>query len=242
MPEKPWKLEATARLLLGILFCFSLGMVVAQAVRYWTGAGDRSIPVMMIATMSFQGAALVLLHFFLREHGVGWREAFGLQEAPRRAALVGLVMAVAALPVLWALQWAVAHLLQLVQIEPTEQQAVQALRETESHWDRLWMGVLAVVFAPVAEECLFRGVLYPLLKQRGRPRLALWGTAVLFALIHQNLAALLPLTLLAVLLTLLYEATRNLLAAIVAHSVFNAANFLLLYWLHQALGILGAAP
>ena len=37
-----------------------------------------------------------------------------------------------------------------------------------------------------------------------------------------------PLTVLAIFLTFLYETTRNLIAPILAHSLFNAANFVLL--------------
>jgi membrane protease YdiL (CAAX protease family) len=39
-----------------------------------------------------------------------------------------------------------------------------------------------------------------------------------------------PLTILAVALTLLYEATDTLVAPIVTHSLFNAANFYWLLW------------
>jgi membrane protease YdiL (CAAX protease family) len=44
-----------------------------------------------------------------------------------------------------------------------------------------------------------------------------------------NVAIFLPLLVLAVILTFLYEHTGNLLAAITAHAVFNAMNFATLY-------------
>jgi membrane protease YdiL (CAAX protease family) len=90
---------------------------------------------------------------------------------------------------------------------------------------KLVIGFLAIVVAPFVEELVFRGLIYPTLKQNGFPRLALWGTSLLFAAIHDNLMILLPLTFLAVVLTLLYEATDNLLAPMLAHSVFNCVNF-----------------
>ena len=49
------------------------------------------------------------------------------------------------------------------------------------------------------------------------------------------------LTFLAVVLTLLYEETNNLAACIVAHSLFNAANFAMLFFA-DALGKLPAHP
>jgi hypothetical protein len=83
---------------------------------------------------------------------------------------------------------------------------------------------------------LFRGVLYPWIKQAGFPRLALWGTSLTFAAIHQNLAAFLPLLVLALLFTGLYEKTNNLLASISAHASFNAMNFVMLYVLEKQIG------
>jgi membrane protease YdiL (CAAX protease family) len=101
------------------------------------------------------------------------------------------------------------------------------------------MGFTAIVLAPIAEEALFRGVIYTALKQRGYRWLALWGNAALFAFIHFNLAAMVPLFFLALVWTWLYERTGNLLASIAGHMVFNAVNFALLTtklpaWLEKA--------
>jgi membrane protease YdiL (CAAX protease family) len=90
------------------------------------------------------------------------------------------------------------------------------------------LGFVTILLAPLAEEVLFRGILYPWIKQIGFPRLALWGTSLLFAVVHMNLVTLLPLLLLALLLAQLYERTDNLLAPISAHALFNALNFGLL--------------
>ncbi len=76
---------------------------------------------------------------------------------------------------------------------------------------------------------LFRGIIYPAIKQSGFPRAALWGTSLLFALIHLNLANFVPLVVLALMLTWLYERTDNLLASIAAHGTFNAANVIYLF-------------
>ena len=83
------------------------------------------------------------------------------------------------------------------------------------------------------EETLFRGVLYPLIKQQGYPRIALWSTSLFFALIHANLMTFLPLTVLALALVWLYERTDTLLAPVLAHGFFNLANFVLLVYENQ---------
>ena len=109
--------------------------------------------------------------------------------------------------------------------QPEEQQAVRALRVAASWQNRVALAAAAILLAPIAEEMLFRGILYPAIKQAGYPRLALWGTSLLFAAVHANVLIFLPLLVLALALTALYERTNNLLAPITAHALFNALNF-----------------
>ena len=90
--------------------------------------------------------------------------------------------------------------------------------------------VMSVAVAPIAEEILFRGILYPAIKQIGHPLLAAIGTALLFALFHVNLLTFASLTVVALGLIALYEFTDNLLAPITAHAVFNASNLIMLIW------------
>ena len=85
------------------------------------------------------------------------------------------------------------------------------------------------MLAPVAEEFIFRGVLFPFVKQLGYPKLAWFGVSFLFALIHVNAPTLVPLFVLALVLTWLYQKTDCLLAPIAAHSLFNTANLIILF-------------
>lgn len=112
-----------------------------------------------------------------------------------------------------------------VSVQPEVQVVVQTLQQTQTLQQRLFFAFVAILGAPVVEEILFRGILYPAFKQRGWPQLALWGTSLLFALTHANTATFLPLTFFAMVLVFLYERTGNLLAPILTHSLFNAANY-----------------
>jgi membrane protease YdiL (CAAX protease family) len=181
----------------------------------------------VIGTLSFHGVALVLIRGFLREHELSWTEAFGLL-TPRvgKALLLAVVVAFAVLPIAWSLGQLSAQVMNFLNLDPVVQGPVQLLETAASIPMKLLIGILAIVVAPCVEELVFRGLIYPTLKQHGFPRVALWGTSLLFAAIHSNLMTLLPLTFLAVVLTLLYETTDNLLAPILTHSVFNFVNFL----------------
>ena len=132
------------------------------------------------------------------------------------------------LPVAWSLQIISGKMLTHLGWPPEEQVVVTLLTNAKLWWMQIYLGVFAVVLAPVAEEFIFRGLLYPFIKQLGYPRAALVGISLVFALIHDDAAAFVPLFVLALALTWLYEKTDNLLAPITAHALFNAANLALL--------------
>ncbi len=231
LSEKPWTLEAMIRLLLGIFVCVSAAMLLAGLMQSVTGkkVGEDSPLAMVLGTLILDGSILLALGFFLWSQGMSWPQAFGFRNRPGYALALGLVTALVFLPVGSMLQYACQLILHSLRIGISEQQAVEILRKTQPGWLRIYLSVFAVVVAPVAEETLFRGILYPTIKRSGFPRAALWGTTLFFALIHRNLADFVPLTVLALMLTWLYERTDNLLASIAAHGTFNAANVIYLF-------------
>lgn len=183
----------------------------------------------MGATLTFQGAVVVMLWFFTRKHLVTWREAFGLNLHPGRAALLGVTVALAFVPVALGLQAGTLKLAELLHVHLPEQNAVTMLKIADTFPDRAALGFMAIIAAPVAEEGLFRGVFYPALRRHGFPNAALWVTSLAFALIHGNVQIFIPLVILALVLTKLYDKTGNLLACIACHATFNAFNFVMLF-------------
>ncbi len=211
-----------------LLVSFFLSLNLAAFAQVVSGASARldSIWSIVIGTVSFQGATLALIWWFVRQHGIGFGEAFGFRVASlAKTVLLGAGVAAAA----FVLQLGYVQLLDLFRVQLPEQHLVEIMRLKRSAFEHVYLGVFAIFIAPVAEEMLFRGILYPAIKQLGFRRIALWGTAILFALIHMNVGTFVPLMVLAVWLALLYEKTSNLLAPIIAHSCFNAINFGLLH-------------
>jgi membrane protease YdiL (CAAX protease family) len=90
-----------------------------------------------------------------------------------------------------------------------------------------FLGVLLI--APVTEEVLHRGYLYPVLKPRLGPIGSALFTAALFAAVHLNVPAFAPLFVTSLSLTIAYETTGCLLVPVVMHILANGAN-LLLHW------------
>lgn len=86
------------------------------------------------------------------------------------------------------------------------------------------IAVSAIIIAPLIEELMFRGYLYPVLKKYCGMLPSLVFTSILFGLIHKDIVAAIPLTVFSVLLILIYEKTRTLWAPIIAHAGLNAST------------------
>ncbi len=249
LSAKPWKLDRVMLLLAGIAFFFSISLLVAGAAEHFAPHGkldENSLPYLVLITMSIHGSILLGTGLFFWWYHLDWREVFGFSMPNRGSSvLLGLLAAVLFLPVGWSLQFVSFQIMTRLHLNPQEQQAVETLQNAQSWDSRIYLIVFTILVAPVAEEILFRGVLYPAIKQGGYPRIAWWGTAIFFAAIHGSVAIFLPLFVLGLALAWLYEKTNNLLAPITAHAAFNAINVVFLYlgddmsqainrWLHHS--------
>ena len=88
--------------------------------------------------------------------------------------------------------------------------------------------LLLAVIAPVAEELLFRGYLYPALREKMSKYAAVGISAMLFALLHMNPMALIPITIIGVVLAVLYEMTRSIIPCVVCQAMNNLLVFCVL--------------
>lgn len=221
-------MEALLLLGAGLLFSLSWGSLATYAAGKFLpklNPGDERFLHFVIGTASLQGATILLTHFFLRHHGVGWRQFLGLdQPGLGRIALQALATTALATPLVLLLAAGCEQLLRLWQDTVELQSAVKVMELAMSPGRRVLFLLTSVVLAPVAEEILFRGLLYRALRQQGRPYVALAVSSVLFSAIHLNQLAFIPFIVLAVILALLYERTQCLLASILTHAGFNAIN------------------
>jgi membrane protease YdiL (CAAX protease family) len=96
--------------------------------------------------------------------------------------------------------------------------------------------LMAVVVAPASEETIFRGYIYGVLKRYMGGVGAAVISAGLFAAMHLSVSSLPALFVLALCLTLAYEATGSLLVNIFMHGLFNLWNLLVMLKLAGHLG------
>lgn len=90
----------------------------------------------------------------------------------------------------------------------------------------LMIAFLAVATAPIVEESIYRGILYPAIARVSGAKVAVILVTLLFAIPHvpqywPNIAVIVSITLLSVALTVLRAWTGRLLPCIAVHFVFN---------------------
>jgi membrane protease YdiL (CAAX protease family) len=88
----------------------------------------------------------------------------------------------------------------------------------------------------VAEEIIFRGYFYGVIRRFGGRLPALLTSSLLFAAIHVHLPSMLGLGILAIILCLLYERTGSLWAPITMHACFNASTIAVLIFFPEVMG------
>ncbi len=110
----------------------------------------------------------------------------------------------------------------------TKQNTVRVLSETNDVPLIAVMVLTAVIAAPLAEEVIFRGYLYPVIKHFTERNFAALFTAVLFGVAHCNLLGLPVLIFIGVLLVVVYEWTGSLWAPIACHMAFNSLQVTLI--------------
>ena len=205
-----------------------IGILQKMKVTGFHSYQDFGNPI--VATLSFQGVTWLLIPIFLRLHGVGIRDAFGLKKGWPTSLLLALAVIVVVFPIAEVLASVSSLILAKLGIPFQEEEAVVLVTGAKAFWMKAYLAFFTVVMAPVAEEFIFRGVLYTFIKQMGYPKLALFGVSAAFALIHGSAPLALSLFVLALVLTWLYEKTDNLLASIMTHSLFNFVGLLALYF------------
>ncbi|MEM9271356.1 MAG: type II CAAX endopeptidase family protein [Cyanobacteria bacterium P01_F01_bin.143] len=89
--------------------------------------------------------------------------------------------------------------------------------------------VTASIAAPIFEEIMFRGFLLPSLTRYLSVSTAIVISGFIFAIAHLSLSEVLPLTTLGIVLGAVYTRSRNILAPMLLHSLWNSGTLLSLF-------------
>lgn len=214
-PELPWGPGMALVLICLVFLCAGL---FTDLVAHQCHLVDEPRIMLVGAAMEIMSAALVLGVFLVLLGRKPWDwSLFGWQRSLRGVRFAVLTL-VCASPLVWLAGYLSAW---VFGGESATHPLIPMLQNSHSWLWQLALGLMVVVIAPVVEETLFRGLLFRALGVQ-RP---FWSAAlisgVLFGLIHGQLGAILPITLLGLALALILGRTHNLLASVTAHALQN---------------------
>lgn len=221
----------TPRVMLGcVAAVFVLGNLLTLPVILTQGPAQQpgvlSVPALVGALLATQFALMaVLVWRIVRPGAVTW-EAMGLtaDHLDRR-----LSQGVAGGLIIFFLAGLIAFAMrQIAGVEQDQTRMFSAIRNVPpAQFVGVWLA--GAVVAPICEECFFRGYVFGALRGRyGRP-VAYVGSGLLFAMIHLNAAAIVPILVMALGLAFLYDRSKSVVPGIVAHGFNNAVALTLLY-------------
>lgn len=224
--EVPWTpaqgvgvvIAAHATLILG-------GTIAIAAFGYGSTTDAKNIPIgiQVAATAPFWVAAIALTWILVRRTGGDARRDLGLgwhwSDVPIGVAL-GVGTQYLVLPVVY---WPIFQVLDKDADELG--QAARDLAETASGvgGGTVLFFLMAAVFAPVAEEVMYRGALLRGVERRGWP-IAILGSSLVFAALHFQPLQFVGLFIIGVVCALGAAWSGRLSLAIVTHVAFNAAT------------------
>ena len=211
--------------LIGLVFLIFAGLTAANGGTDEIPLDKKYTPAVLIASIIFQFLIMGMVLAF-----VTWRvkitEWLGLRW---RLWPLAIPIAIGTLFLMWFFMGALAYsgwnqwLEESLGIE-SMQEAVKVFQEVKDPLVIVLMALTAAVVAPLAEEVVFRGYLYPAAKRFCGPAGGILFSSLVFAAAHGHVVALVPLFVLAVVLCLLYEFTGSIWACMSVHFLFNAAT------------------
>ena len=221
----PW--AALAALAMGVLLAAVGGFLVdIPALALGVHVTSSHVPAgLEIADTAVQDVGFVVAAVFFAQ--LGGRRVSAAQFGLRSTRLwrsVRLVAATVIVFLTFSASWSAVF-------NAPKEKLLEQLGTGESVALLLLSAVLTCALAPVCEELLFRGFIFPALRNWRGPGLAAVITGILFGGIHAGSAPaidLVPLAVLGVALCALYQSTGSIYPCFVAHSLNNSLAFGLL--------------
>ena len=191
------------------------GLVAAALLLNMKGAADRILLSLYVTLLLDVLMLAIVWNLTVRKYRVRWR-TLGFKSLGGRAFVAAWAVVGAGL-VISVVYGAVVSLLKLDALKSPPLPPIFSA----GGWSWVLGGVLVLVMAPIAEETFFRGFVFTGISQRFG---FWWGagiSAILFAVAHAQLGALIPVFVLGLFLAWLYSRTQSLWSCILAHFLYN---------------------
>ena len=218
---RAWGTFNLAFLFLAIVLFY---LLAAGGARFFE---DEQMPtVQLVFLILINTLMIAVIGLLNRKRGVTWEAGFGMGSGQLHLLRFSPMLYLAMIPFLMIItqgyHWILDHWFGL---ELTIQDAAQAIAE-ERAWLQAGYVLAAVIIAPVYEELIFRGVLFPYIARHMGVNGAIFSVSILFGLIHFHVPSIVPLFVLSVVLCIAYWRSGSLWVSIGIHVLFNAVGTL----------------
>ncbi len=223
-PLPTWSLREILRLILCILVAVQLSVLAEWMVIHFIRPPwlDRHVLALVNTLLVDAVAVAGAVWFFARGRGRETGDSGWSGSRIQAGVRFGIRSYLTAIPLFLLLLLVVAAVLNLFKIQPPPQAVFTIYLSERRGLVLKGLLLVAVVAGPIAEELFFRGLLYGWLRVRIGVWRALWGTAFLFAFLHTDPVAFLPILGLGFLFGWVYEKTGSLAASMAVHIFHNA--------------------
>ena len=218
-----WSLGEFGRLMALLLLLASLFPFVNVGLVAWgaLGLSDEHL-WSLIAMFLLHGFLVLFVWGFASMKHLSLAAAFGLSRGKgMRVVRQGLLGYAVIFPWVFGLLWGLAQLCHQLGIKPPIEPIHELLLLEDHRLVVVLTIVLACVVGPVAEEILFRGILFPSVRRHTSRLVAMLVSGAVFAAAHTTLIGFLPILILGCFLADLYERTGSLVSSITVHILHN---------------------
>lgn len=166
-----------------------------------------------------------------RHTGMGMGAALGItRETLCPAVQTGIVLGLATLPPVLFSAWLAEWALRWLGIPPWRQAVFDTLADPGlGAVTQVFLVFVAFAVAPLAEEAVFRGIVFPAVLRNRSALGAMLLVNVLFALLHLHPPSFFPLLVVGICFSLGMAATGSVLTPILMHAIFNGEMLLIFY-------------
>jgi len=186
----------------------------------------NGLPYFMLAfTIQFLATVGFVYLFAIFFHKGQWRD-LGVRKARPKAyfrygILGGILLIIMVL--------VMGYVLKYVQPDLQPQYYEEMLRSATKLPDFLLVLLAGAVLAPVSEELLYRGMIYPFLRKHLGPTWGIILSGLIFGLAHWDLWRTVPLAIGGAALCYIYEKSGSIYVPMLAHGVWNGTMSMLIY-------------
>jgi uncharacterized protein len=228
-PRPPWRARDLLFTLFGGLgLALVLVFLAAFAIGFATRDAGFSYSASMAGAMGiliYVGLAIAAWYFALRRRGATLADA-GFRRMPG-STLLKMVPVTIGLLILNLIVIGISSA--IFGDVPTARDQVVGDATSISLEEFVWLFALGAIAAPIVEEFLFRGLLYPLMRVRFKVVGAILLSSLLFAAVHFIPPLIPALLMMGVVLAYLAERYDSLYPAITVHALNNAFALIALY-------------